>query len=182
MQGDRACRIPHLLHVLHGLQQQFRRISHEAMLEVAAQLDLPISQVQAVVEFYAFFSTTPRGRYDILFSNCTSCGYLAGGENLLQLLAQRLGITAGETRADGLVSIGETSCIGMCDHGASLLLNGQPLTRLDSAKIEHIAAMIEVENRWRSGPRTGSGWTTISAAAACCWRMILPQVMPCGRC
>ena len=135
----------HLLQVLHALQRHYLHIPHRAMLGVAAQLDLPLSQVQAVVEFYAFFSTVPRGQYDILFSNCTSCGYLAGGENLLQMLARRLGVTPGETRADGMVSLGETSCIGMCDHGASLLLNGQPLVRVGSARIEALAALIEAD-------------------------------------
>lgn len=133
---------PHLLHVLHAVQQQFLHIPHAALLEIASQLDLPISQVESVVEFYSFFCKTPRGRYNILFSNCTSCGYFAGGENLLQMLARRLAVTAGETRADGLISIAETSCIGMCDHGASLMVNGQPLARLDGEKIERIAALV----------------------------------------
>jgi len=143
---------PHLLHILHAVQQQFLHISHAAMLEVAAQLGLPISQVASVVEFYSFFYKTPRGRYNILFSNCTSCGYLSGGENLLQMLAQRLAVTVGETRADGVVSIGETSCIGMCDHGASLLINGIPLTRVDGAKIERIAALVNAETPLSAWP------------------------------
>ena len=50
---------PHLLHVLHALQQQFLHISDEAVREVAAHLDLPPSQVEAVVEFYSFFHKTP---------------------------------------------------------------------------------------------------------------------------
>ena len=135
----------HLLHILFELQQKFQHISHEAVAEVALQFDLPVSQVQSVIEFYSFFYQTPRGRYDILFSNCTSCGHHAGGENLLHRLRQRLHVIADETRADGVVSIGETSCIGMCDHGPSLLLNNRPVVRLDSAKVELIAAFIDVE-------------------------------------
>lgn len=135
----------HLLHVLFALQQHFLHISHEAVAEVALHLDLPLSQVESVVEFYSFFYTTPRGRYDILFSNCTSCGYMVGGENLLDMLRQRLNVVAEKTRADGLVSIGETSCIGMCDHGAAMLVNSRPIARLDTAKIERIAALVEAE-------------------------------------
>src|SRR5450759_4169122 len=136
---------PHLLHVLHALQQQFLHISDEAVHEVAAHLDLPLSQVDAVVEFYSFFHKTPRGRFDILFSNCTSCGYMAGGADLMTMLGRRLGVVAGNTRADGLVSIGETSCIGMCDHGAALLVNGMPIARLEAAMIARIAALVEAE-------------------------------------
>jgi [NiFe] hydrogenase diaphorase moiety large subunit len=145
----------HLLDVLHALQQQFLHISREAVVEVAAQLDLPVSQVESVVEFYSFFHQTPRGRYDILLSNCTSCGYLATGGNLLELLCQRLNVAAGRTRADGLVSIGQTSCIGMCDHGAALLVNGMPLTHLDSKRIEHIAALVAAETPLADWP---AGW------------------------
>ena len=133
----------HLLHILFALQQRFLHIPHEAVSEVASHLGLPISQVESVVEFYSFFYLTPRGRYNILLSNCTSCGYMASGENLLHMLCHRLGVVSGSTRDDGLVSIDETSCIGMCDHGAALLVNGRPITRLDAGKITHIAELIE---------------------------------------
>ena len=121
--------------VLYALQQRFLHIPDEAVREVASQLWLPVSQVESVVEFYSFFSKTPRGTYNILFSNCTSCGYMAGGENLLQMLCDRLHVVAGKTRADGLVSVDQTSCIGMCDHGAALLVNGMPITGLDTGRI-----------------------------------------------
>lgn len=133
----------HLLHILYALQQRLLHIPPEAVHEVTLHFGLPISQVESVVEFYSFFSGTPRGRYDILLSNCTSCGYKAGGANLLHLLCHRLRVVAGKTRADGLVSIDETSCIGMCDHGAAMLVNGTPITRLDADNIMRIADLIE---------------------------------------
>ncbi len=143
--ADAGLHSSHLLHILHAIQQRFLHISHEAVNEVASHLGLPISQVESVVEFYSFFYNTPRGRYNILLSNCTSCGYKSGGENLLRMLCHRLRAVAGKTRGDGLVSIDETSCIGMCDHGASLLVNGMPITRLDADKIARIADLVETE-------------------------------------
>jgi len=134
-----------LLHILHALQVRFLHISHQAACEAAAQLGLPISQVESVVEFYSFLYSTPRGRYNILLSNCTSCGYKSGGENLLNMLCHRLRVVAGDTRADGLVSIDETSCIGMCDHGSALLVNGIPITRLDAGKVMRIADLVEAK-------------------------------------
>jgi [NiFe] hydrogenase diaphorase moiety large subunit len=143
--ADAGSQSGHLLHILHALQQQFLHISDKTVCEVAARLGMPVSQVESVVEFYSFFYKTPRGRYNILLSNCSSCGYKAGGVNLLQMLCDRLGVVAGKTRADGLVSIGETSCIGMCDHGASMLVNGMPTTGLDAGKIVRIAELVEAE-------------------------------------
>ena len=143
--ADAYSRSSHLLHILYALQQRFLHISHTAIREVASHLCLPISQVESVVEFYSFFYKTPRGRYNILLSNCTSCGYKADGEDLLHMLCHRLGVVAGKTRADGLVSLDETSCIGMCDHGAALLVNGIPIARLDASKITRIADLLETE-------------------------------------
>jgi [NiFe] hydrogenase diaphorase moiety large subunit len=135
----------HLLHRLYALQQQFLHISPESMHQVATEFNLPVSQVASVVAFYSFFHTQPCGRFHILFSNCTSCGYLKDGQNLMQMLCQQLQITPGKTRKDGLVSIDETSCIGMCDQGASLLINGVPVTRLNPDKIAQIAYLITAE-------------------------------------
>lgn len=135
----------HLLHRLYALQQQFLHISPESMQQVASEFNLPVSRVVSVVEFYSFFYTQPCGRFHVLFSNCTSCGYLAGEQNLMLILCQQLQVIPGKTRSDGLVSIDETSCIGLCDQGASLLINGLPVTRLNPDKIAEIAQCITTE-------------------------------------
>jgi len=132
---------PHLLHALHEHQQKYRFVSNQAINDIASQLNLPRAQVEAVTEFYSFFHRTPRGRFDLLFSNCTSCGDL----ELMQLLCKRLNVETDQTRADGLVSIGQTSCIGMCDHGASALINGRPMTGMDEHRIEAMVELIEAE-------------------------------------
>lgn len=129
---------PHLLHVLSDIQQRNRYIAHEDILNVAEQLKLPIAQVQSVVDFYAFFHRTPRGEFDLMFSNCTSCGDVS----LMQTMCKLLGVEIGKTRDDGLVSIRDTSCIGLCDQGPALLVNGHAMTRLDNQRLEAMAAMI----------------------------------------
>ncbi|MGZ0019042.1 NAD(P)H-dependent oxidoreductase subunit E [Nitrosomonas sp. wSCUT-2] len=149
----------HLLHRLHAIQQQYRYISPPAMQQIAVEYDIPLSQVATTVAFYSFFSTQPRGRFDILFSNCTSCGYLADGENLLQLLCQQLQVNPGTTRADGLVSIGETSCTGMCDQGPSMLVNGTPVIGLNAGKLPQIAQLIQDQI---PVPQWPSAWFEIS--------------------
>ena len=140
----------HLLHVLFNEQQKSLHISNEAINTIAAQLNLPRAQVESVVEFYSFFHRIPRGRFDILFSNCTSCGDLT----LMQQLCERLGVEADITRADGLVSIGQTSCIGMCDQGVSMLVNGLTITSLSPEIIEHMAELIESETALSQWPAT----------------------------
>jgi len=129
----------HLLHRLYQLQQQFRHIPQPAIGALATELDIPISQIESVIDFYAFFHRKARGRFDILFSNCTSCGDLT----MMHSLCQRLSIAPGATRADGMVSIDTTSCIGMCDQGPALLVNGYPITALSKHRLNLIAEQID---------------------------------------
>lgn len=128
----------HLLHRLHDLQRQFLHIPPREIPPLAAELELPISQVEAVIDFYSFFHRSPRGRFDILFSNCTSCGDLV----LMPQLCALLDVQPGVTRADGMVSIDQTSCVGMCDQGAAALVNGRTLARLTAAQLPHLAKLV----------------------------------------
>ena len=128
----------HLLHRLHDLQRQFLHIPPREIAPLAAELGLPISQVEAVIDFYSFFHRSPRGRIDLLFSNCTSCGDLS----LMRTLCDLLGVTPGVTRADGAVSIDETSCMGMCDQGVAALVNGRVLTQLTARHLPSLVALI----------------------------------------
>lgn len=128
----------HLLHRLHALQYGHQHIPLQAIAPLAAELDLPVSQVESVIDFYSFFHRSPRGRFDLLFSNCTSCGDLA----LMQQLCELLGVQPGVTRADGMVSIDQTSCVGMCDQGAAALVNGRTLARLTAAQLPHLAKLV----------------------------------------
>lgn len=132
----------HLLHRLYRLQEKYRHIPPRLMAEVARESGLPVSQVAAVVNFYSFFYQQPVGRYHLLFSNCTSCGYQVGEVNLLALLCQQLDIAPGQTRTDGVISVDETSCIGMCDHGPSMLVNGVPVVNLDEDRIRQLCGLI----------------------------------------
>ena len=130
----------HLLHRLYDLQQQFQHIPQSAIAALAKELKLPISQVESVVDFYSFFHRIPRGRFDILFSNCTSCGDTA----MMHSMCESMGVLPGETRADGVVSIDSTSCIGMCDQGPAMLVNGRTLTELTERRLEQIAEKVEL--------------------------------------
>lgn len=55
----------HILHRLYALQQQFLHISPDSMEQVATQLDLPVSQVISVVDFYSF---SPTNQWDDITS------------------------------------------------------------------------------------------------------------------
>ncbi len=137
-----AVRSDLLLQYLIEIQQLESYIPAAEIQNLSQQLNLPIAQINSVIEFYSFLHTTPRGQFSILFSNNITDQF-AGNQLLLQQLCDRLQVIPGQPRADGRVTIDTTSCTGMCDQGPALLVNQQPITQLDSTRIDQIADLIE---------------------------------------
>ncbi len=132
----------HLLQHLIAVQQQFGWVPPSAVDALAAALDVAHAQVRGAVAFYAFLHDQPRGDFDILFSDNITDRML-GNQRLVGLLAERLGLALDEPRADGRVTIGLTSCTGMCDQGPALLVNGQAVTGLTAARVDRIADLVD---------------------------------------
>jgi len=133
-----------LMSILREVQSRYQHIPREAIELLSEALKIPRTQIIAVAEFYSFFHLTPQGRYDILISDSIT-DHMLGKENLLGYFSSVLNVKVGEVRNDGLVSLNNTSCTGMCDQGPAGLVNGLALTRLDRPKIDEIAALIESE-------------------------------------
>ncbi|QQS54107.1 MAG: NAD(P)H-dependent oxidoreductase subunit E [Candidatus Competibacteraceae bacterium] len=141
-----------LLQVLRDVQDRLTWLSPDALDQVAEELGLSPDKVRGVAEFYSFLYTNPRGSYDILFSDNITDRML-GNRELLHYLCERLGIEIGETRADGVVSVGVTSCTGMCDQGPAALVNGYTLTRLDRPRLDRIVELLNSRTALEQWPR-----------------------------
>jgi len=137
---------PHLLlqHLIR-IQQEFSCIPATASATLSQHLDTPLAVVNGVIDFYTFLHTSPRGEYDILFSdNITD--RMAGSQLLIKQLCNRLGVEPGAGAGTGNTSVDATSCTGMCDQGPGMLINGMTITQLDEQRIEQIAELVE-QNR-----------------------------------
>ena len=131
-----------LLQHLIAMQQRFSFVPGAAVEGLADALDVTRTQVRSAVAFYAFLHQAPRGDFDILFSDNITDRML-GSQRLFKLLCERLRTKPGITRDDGRVTVGLTSCTGMCDQGPALLINGRALTNLDAGRVDRIADLVE---------------------------------------
>ena len=131
----------HLLQHLIAVQQRFGWVPPAAVEALSGALDVTRTQVRAAIAFYAFLHDRPRGDFDILFSDNITDRML-GNQRLLGLLAEQLGMGTDATRADGRVTLGLTSCTGMCDQGPALLVNGRAVTALTPQRIDRIADLV----------------------------------------
>ncbi|MDS4068936.1 MAG: NAD(P)H-dependent oxidoreductase subunit E [Candidatus Competibacter sp.] len=141
-----------LLQILRDAQDSLTWLPPEALEGVAEQLGISPAKVRGVAEFYSFLYTSPRGSYDILFSDNITDRML-GNRELLHYLCGRLGVAIDTTRADGLVTVGTTSCTGMCDQGPAALVNGHALTRLDRPRLDRIVDLVNNQTPLAQWPR-----------------------------
>ena len=130
-----------LVQILRDLMELCGYLSPSLMTQVATELRMARAQVEGVAGFYSFFACQPKGRFRVLFSdNITD--ELAGSRQLRQRMLDAFRIDLDEVSRDGLVSVGLTSCTGLCDQGPALLVNGRAIARLTPTRIGAIVALI----------------------------------------
>ncbi|MFO0459377.1 MAG: NAD(P)H-dependent oxidoreductase subunit E [Burkholderiales bacterium] len=131
-----------LVQILREVQERTRWLPRAALARIAGGVGLTPAVVEGVASFYRFLHLAPVGRYHLLWSdNLTD--RMQGSRLLASELRRLLGAPRGVPTADGLVSIGYTSCIGHGDQGPTVLVDHrQVLTRMDSLRVIELAELI----------------------------------------
>ena len=129
---------------LHAVQHENGGfLTPELMTAVAAYLGLPSIQVFEVASFYSMFETRPVGRHSISVCTNISC-MLCGGEQLLAHIEKRLGITVGQTTADGKFYLKkEEECLAACTGAPMLMIDHKFYENVTPARADEILDSIE---------------------------------------
>ncbi|NCO42084.1 MAG: FAD-dependent oxidoreductase, partial [Armatimonadetes bacterium] len=89
-----------LMPILHDVQHEYGYLPRLVLEHLAQRLEVPVAAILRVASFYDEFPFEPVGRHVIEVCSGTSC-YARGSRALLERLADKLGIGAGETDKDG---------------------------------------------------------------------------------
>ncbi|MGI4943309.1 MAG: formate dehydrogenase subunit gamma [Janthinobacterium lividum] len=127
------------LPILHALQDEFGCVPKQSEPMIADALNLSRAEVHGVISFYHDFRRTPPGRHVLKLCRAESC-QSNGGVELADRLLARLGLDWGGTTADRSLTVEAVYCLGLCACSPSALLDGEPVARLDDAKLETMAA------------------------------------------
>lgn len=111
-----------LIEVLHTAQDAFGYLRRDLLAHIAEKMDLPESQVFGVASIYHFFSLRPKGEHSCIVCTGTAC-YVKGAGDLLAKLEKSVGIRAGQTTADGKLSLGAARCLGNCSLAPMLTID-----------------------------------------------------------
>src|SRR5216117_4327267 len=115
--GEAVSRFPRertwLLPALQSAQRAEGWLSPETLAAVAAHLRVPRSEVWGVASHYPELRLAKPGRRVVRVCTGVSCKLRAGGE-LLAACERRLGLRAGQTTADGAVTLEAMDCAFAC--------------------------------------------------------------------
>jgi len=135
-----------LLEVLHTAQELFGHLVPGLLLYVAHGLKLPPSRVYGVATFYHFFSFAPRGAHSCVVCLGTAC-YVKGAANVVAALEECTGVRAGQTTADGQVSLLTARCLGACGIAPAVVFDGSV-----AGDVSPAAAQAQVKGWLAHGP------------------------------
>jgi len=130
-----------MVQILREVQEACDWISPEAIDRLQSTLGVPRTKIEGVAGFYAFFYTEPRGKYRVLFSDNITDRML-GSKAMMDRLCNNLWIERGKVSEDGLVSVAQTACTGMCDQGPAMLVNNYAIAGLTAERVDQIAELI----------------------------------------
>ncbi len=122
---------------LHLCQEQNGWVSEEIMEWVAARLGISAAHVQGVATFYTLFNKQPVGRHQVWVCRTLSCA-LNGADGLLHHCEKRLGVHAGETTADGKVTLRTAECLAACGGAPMMQVDRDYHERLTLPEVDRI--------------------------------------------
>ena len=96
---------------------------------VARELDMPFIRAYEVATFYTMYNLAPVGRYHVQVCGTTPC-MLRGSDDVLRACHDR-GMKKGATTADGLFTLSEVECLGVCANAPMVQINDDNYEDLD---------------------------------------------------
>jgi len=125
------------IEALKIVQGHRRWISDESLRDVADYMSMTAEELDSVATFYNMLFRKPVGRHIILVCDSISC-WVMGYESIRAHLSEHLGITLGETTADGRFTLLPNCCLGTCDHAPALMIDNDLYRDLTLDKLDEI--------------------------------------------
>lgn len=104
------------------VQEELGFVSIESEKIIAEYLDMPPIAVHEVTTFYNMYNQRPVGKYKLNVCTNLPC-QLRDGAKALHYLEQKLGISMGQSTADGLFTLQQSECLGACADSPVVLVN-----------------------------------------------------------
>jgi NADH:ubiquinone oxidoreductase subunit E len=142
-QGKREDLIP----LLQEIQEEIGFLSEEAIITVGNFLGLSTTKIYGLATFYDRFRFIPAGKVQITVCHGTSC-FLNGSKAVINKIKEETGVNAGQTTRDGNFSYEIVSCMGGCNNGPLMNVNGVYHTHIKAEQLPELIKKLKyvIEN------------------------------------
>ena len=131
----RSALIPMLLYA----QDEIGYLSDAVIDEVAARIGITPLEVRNVATYYSMLRFKPASKYNLQVCTNISC-MLRGGYDIFDHIQERLGIGHKGVTPDGLFSLEEVECIGVCCWAPAMQVNYDFHDELTADSVDQILA------------------------------------------
>ncbi|HRA76405.1 MAG TPA: NAD(P)H-dependent oxidoreductase subunit E [Propionicimonas sp.] len=128
-----------LIPLCHLAQEQHGWLTDEAMVHIGELIGCTSAEVLGTASFYEMFKLHPVGRYCVNVCTNISC-QLLGGEELLAHAEETLGVRAGGTTADGVITLEDVECIAACTEAPAIQVNYRYFHQVSEDDLDRIVA------------------------------------------
>lgn len=136
-----------LLPLLHLAQSEFGGwLSPETMDYVASLLSIKPVEVYEVATFYSMFNMKPVGKCLIEVCRTGPC-WLRGADDVVEHISNKLGISEGETTADGQFTLKTVECLGSCGTAPMLQVGAEFYENLTNEKIDELLEKLKASQK-----------------------------------
>jgi NADH-quinone oxidoreductase subunit E len=126
-----------LIPILQKVQGKLGYLPREAMLEIAAYLDIAAIDVYGVVTFYNQFRLNPPGKHLIRVCLGTAC-HMKGGYITLEAWQRRLNIKSRQTTPDREFDLDTVACVGCCTMAPVTVVDNKPEGKVEPTRVDGI--------------------------------------------
>ena len=113
-----------LIPLLQEIQEDNGHLSEEAIVKVGNFVGLSTTKIYGLATFYDQFKFIPSGKVSIKICNGTSC-FLNGSKGVIDKFKEETGLSSGQTSRDGIFSYEIVTCMGGCNNGPVININGE---------------------------------------------------------
>ena len=128
-----------VLPALRLAQREHGWLSPETIREVADALEATPAYVHSIASFYDQFHLAPVGEHLVEVCTNVSCA-VVGAQQVLEAFESGLGCAAGETSADGKVTLRAVECLGGCGWATIVAVDNHYRTHV---KPDDVPAIVE---------------------------------------
>lgn len=129
--------------LLYVAMREEGRLTDDGMRQVSDLTGMTPVQVESIASFYTMYQ---RDVGTHLISVCTSIScHLLGGREVLDAITDETGVPAGETAADGSLTVEHVECIGACGGAPAVQVNYELVEGVTPGKARELCRWLITE-------------------------------------